>query len=49
VLAKKWVLSAVNAIEVTAPMTFASLLTSMVEVAILAIVPSPAPTSKSPF
>jgi hypothetical protein len=39
----------VSAIEVTAPITLASLLTSIVEVAIFAIVPSPAPTSKSPF
>jgi hypothetical protein len=47
--AKKWVLSAVKVIEVTAPITLASLFTSIVVVAIFAMVPSPAPTRRSPF
>ena len=46
--AKKWEQSAVKEIEVTSPMTLASVFTSILLVLTLAIVPSPAPTSKSP-
>lgn len=45
--AKKWDASAVREIEVHAPMTLPSALTSILSVSILAMVPSPPPTKRS--
>ena len=46
---KKWVESAVNEIDVTDPITFASFLTSKSWELTFASVPSPEPNRRSPF